>query len=75
MGYIKNSHFLALLHNDLSACLSIGNNWQFAFHVKFYPPDPSLLTEDITRYTHTHTHTHQGLTPSVSLKFITFYLC
>lgn len=33
-----------------------GNNWQFAFNVKFYPPDPSLLTEDITRYTHTHTH-------------------
>lgn len=27
----------------------LGNNWQFAFNVKFYPPDPSLLTEDITR--------------------------
>ncbi|KAM9354324.1 band 4.1-like protein 2 isoform 2-T2 [Pholidichthys leucotaenia] len=26
------------------------NNWQFAFNVKFYPPDPSLLTEDLTRY-------------------------
>ncbi|XP_054604325.1 band 4.1-like protein 2 isoform X6 [Nothobranchius furzeri] len=26
------------------------NNWQFTFNVKFYPPDPSLLTEDITRY-------------------------
>ncbi|XP_061900348.1 protein 4.1-like isoform X10 [Entelurus aequoreus] len=26
------------------------NNWQFAFNVKFYPPDPSLLSEDITRY-------------------------
>ncbi|XP_028997947.2 band 4.1-like protein 2 isoform X4 [Betta splendens] len=26
------------------------NNWQFAFNVKFYPPEPSLLTEDITRY-------------------------
>ncbi|XP_054474823.1 band 4.1-like protein 2 isoform X2 [Anoplopoma fimbria] len=26
------------------------NNWKFAFNVKFYPPDPSLLTEDITRY-------------------------
>ncbi|CAG01800.1 unnamed protein product, partial [Tetraodon nigroviridis] len=25
------------------------NNWQFSFNVKFYPPDPSLLTEDITR--------------------------
>ncbi|KAM3602290.1 uncharacterized protein V6R79_001503 [Siganus canaliculatus] len=26
------------------------NNWQFSFNVKFYPPDPSLLSEDITRY-------------------------
>ncbi|XP_062267446.1 band 4.1-like protein 2 isoform X9 [Platichthys flesus] len=26
------------------------NNWQFSFNAKFYPPDPSLLTEDITRY-------------------------
>ncbi|XP_073667550.1 band 4.1-like protein 2 isoform X17 [Paramisgurnus dabryanus] len=26
------------------------SQWQFAFSVKFYPPDPSLLTEDITRY-------------------------
>nr|XP_056712924.1 band 4.1-like protein 2 isoform X3 [Euleptes europaea] len=24
--------------------------WLFTFNVKFYPPDPSLLTEDITRY-------------------------
>ncbi|XP_054832385.1 band 4.1-like protein 2 isoform X1 [Eublepharis macularius] len=24
--------------------------WLFMFNVKFYPPDPSLLTEDITRY-------------------------
>ncbi|XP_037535075.1 band 4.1-like protein 1 [Nematolebias whitei] len=24
--------------------------WQFVFAVKFYPPDPSQLTEDITRY-------------------------
>ncbi|XP_041254152.1 band 4.1-like protein 1 isoform X5 [Onychostruthus taczanowskii] len=24
--------------------------WNFAFTVKFYPPDPSQLTEDITRY-------------------------
>ncbi|XP_017282437.1 band 4.1-like protein 1 isoform X2 [Kryptolebias marmoratus] len=26
------------------------SSWQFAFAVKFYPPDPSQLTEDITRY-------------------------
>ncbi|CAL8321000.1 unnamed protein product [Arctogadus glacialis] len=24
--------------------------WNFAFNVKFYPPDPALLSEDITRY-------------------------
>ncbi|XP_013403569.1 protein 4.1 isoform X26 [Lingula anatina] len=24
--------------------------WVFAFEVKFYPPDPSQLTEDLTRY-------------------------
>ncbi|XP_032388494.1 band 4.1-like protein 3b isoform X19 [Etheostoma spectabile] len=24
--------------------------WNFSFNVKFYPPDPSQLTEDITRY-------------------------
>uniref|UniRef100_A0A8C6TQB5 Erythrocyte membrane protein band 4.1 like 2 n=1 Tax=Neogobius melanostomus TaxID=47308 RepID=A0A8C6TQB5_9GOBI len=28
----------------------IRNSWQFSFNVKFYPPDPSLLTEDLTRY-------------------------
>uniref|UniRef100_A0A8B9HEY2 Band 4.1-like protein 1 n=2 Tax=Astyanax mexicanus TaxID=7994 RepID=A0A8B9HEY2_ASTMX len=25
-------------------------SWQFSFSVKFYPPDPSQLIEDITRY-------------------------
>uniref|UniRef100_A0A8C2GZ85 FERM domain-containing protein n=1 Tax=Cyprinus carpio TaxID=7962 RepID=A0A8C2GZ85_CYPCA len=28
----------------------IYSQWQFAFSVKFYPLDPSQLTEDITRY-------------------------
>ncbi|NXK67288.1 EPB41 protein, partial [Sylvietta virens] len=27
-----------------------GNPWDFTFNVKFYPPDPAQLTEDITRY-------------------------
>nr|XP_013005742.1 band 4.1-like protein 1 isoform X14 [Cavia porcellus] len=26
------------------------SSWNFAFTVKFYPPDPAQLTEDITRY-------------------------
>ncbi|XP_043940836.1 protein 4.1-like isoform X3 [Protopterus annectens] len=28
----------------------VGGSWNFAFSVKFYPPDPAQLTEDITRY-------------------------
>uniref|UniRef100_A0A4W3JDJ2 Protein 4.1 n=1 Tax=Callorhinchus milii TaxID=7868 RepID=A0A4W3JDJ2_CALMI len=27
-----------------------GGPWDFIFNVKFYPPDPAQLTEDITRY-------------------------
>ncbi|XP_068273927.1 protein 4.1 isoform X7 [Nyctibius grandis] len=27
-----------------------GGPWDFTFNVKFYPPDPTQLTEDITRY-------------------------
>ncbi|CAJ0945651.1 unnamed protein product [Ranitomeya imitator] len=30
--------------------ISADSPWQFVFNVKFYPPDPSQLTEDITRY-------------------------
>lgn len=34
----------------LNCCLlSPGGPWNFAFTVKFYPPDPAQLTEDITR--------------------------
>ncbi|XP_077579807.1 band 4.1-like protein 3b isoform X7 [Stigmatopora nigra] len=34
---------------DLKKQIRSGS-WNFAFNVKFYPPDPSQLTEDITRY-------------------------
>lgn len=27
-----------------------GINWKFNFEVKFYPPDPAKLQENITRY-------------------------
>lgn len=30
--------------------ISAGGAWQFSFNVKFYPPDPAQLSEDITRY-------------------------
>ena len=33
----------------LFVCI-LGGPWVFAFEVKFYPPDPSVLQEDLTRY-------------------------
>uniref|UniRef100_A0A673HD40 FERM domain-containing protein n=1 Tax=Sinocyclocheilus rhinocerous TaxID=307959 RepID=A0A673HD40_9TELE len=34
--------------NQMFSCFSAGP-WNLAFSVKFYPPDPSQLSEDITR--------------------------
>jgi len=31
-------------------CYILGDPWEVYFHVKFYPPEPAQLHEDITRY-------------------------
>uniref|UniRef100_A0A3Q3X9M5 FERM domain-containing protein n=1 Tax=Mola mola TaxID=94237 RepID=A0A3Q3X9M5_MOLML len=48
--------YFGITHRDVEnqkvkadVCM-ISGPWNFAFNVKFYPPDPSQLTEDITRY-------------------------
>jgi hypothetical protein len=38
-----------LIKELITKCCS-GHPWEFNFEVKFYPPDPSQLQEDITRY-------------------------
>ena len=38
------------LYENLKVLSLSGSNWDFKFEVKFYPPDPSQLTEDLTRY-------------------------
>uniref|UniRef100_A0A3Q2CCZ0 Erythrocyte membrane protein band 4.1 like 3 n=1 Tax=Cyprinodon variegatus TaxID=28743 RepID=A0A3Q2CCZ0_CYPVA len=55
-GYVINPSYLPFNAKRLnpkficsSFCVSAGP-WNFAFNVKFYPPDPSQLSEDITRY-------------------------
>uniref|UniRef100_A0A3B4FJW0 Band 4.1-like protein 1 n=1 Tax=Pundamilia nyererei TaxID=303518 RepID=A0A3B4FJW0_9CICH len=35
--------------SPFNSCFNVGP-WNFGFAVKFYPPDPSVLIEDITRY-------------------------
>ena len=41
--------WVCLLDLFFSHLLLSGSPWNFAFTVKFYPPDPAQLTEDITR--------------------------
>ncbi|XP_037549965.1 protein 4.1-like [Nematolebias whitei] len=44
---------VTLLDGSLFTCIMEvrqGVPWNFLFNVKFYPPDPSQLTEDISRY-------------------------
>ncbi|XP_077471116.1 band 4.1-like protein 3b isoform X13 [Stigmatopora argus] len=38
------------LKKQIRSFIPSGGPWNFAFNVKFYPPDPAQLTEDITRY-------------------------
>lgn len=37
------------IKNKTPVFIFIGVPWNFTFNVKFYPPDPAQLTEDITR--------------------------
>ncbi|XP_018011090.1 band 4.1-like protein 3 isoform X3 [Hyalella azteca] len=38
------------LNLDKKVSSQLKGPWKLSFHVKFYPPDPSQLAEDITRY-------------------------
>lgn len=46
----KKENSLKFRHkNKTPVFIFIGVPWNFTFNVKFYPPDPAQLTEDITR--------------------------
>uniref|UniRef100_A0A3B4A4D1 FERM domain-containing protein n=1 Tax=Periophthalmus magnuspinnatus TaxID=409849 RepID=A0A3B4A4D1_9GOBI len=50
LNLLERDYFgLMFQDTDNSKGDSMGS-WVFAFSVKFYPPDPSVLIEDITRY-------------------------
>lgn len=51
LSYIDPSGLKFWLNNDKKIAKQMhGMNWDFKFEVKFYPPDPSMLAEDLTRY-------------------------
>lgn len=51
LTYIDPTGLKFWLNNDKKIVKQMkGMNWDFKFEVKFYPPDPSQLTEDLTRY-------------------------
>ncbi|XP_032936622.1 protein 4.1 isoform X2 [Catharus ustulatus] len=51
-----------------------GGPWDFTFNVKFYPPDPAQLTEDITRYYLCLQLRHDILTGRLPCSFATLAL-
>ncbi|OXB66450.1 hypothetical protein ASZ78_007500 [Callipepla squamata] len=46
---VKHIKYVSKLALSVNLCSFPGGAWQFAFNVKFYPPDPAQLSEDITR--------------------------
>lgn len=44
-----------LISASVPYLLVSGPETEFFFNIKFYPPDPSILAEDITRYNKTQT--------------------
>lgn len=50
LSYTDNEDNKYWLNNEKKISKQIKTNWVFGFEVKFYPPDPSALQEDITRY-------------------------
>ncbi|CAL8073603.1 unnamed protein product [Calicophoron daubneyi] len=53
LTYVSNklkTWFWLDLEKRISKQLRNGEQWIFSFQVKFYPPEPTLLQEDITRY-------------------------
>lgn len=51
LTFIDASGLKFWLNNDKKIAKQMhGMNWDFKFEVKFYPPDPAQLAEDLTRY-------------------------
>uniref|UniRef100_F1KU02 Moesin/ezrin/radixin homolog 1 n=1 Tax=Ascaris suum TaxID=6253 RepID=F1KU02_ASCSU len=51
-----------------------GHPWEFNFEVKFYPPDPATLTDDLTRYHLTLQIRHDVYTGRLPATFATLAL-
>jgi band 4.1-like protein 1/2/3 len=48
--FIKGNLIALFTRFKLFTVIALDEPWAFNFEVKFYPPDPSQLQEDITRY-------------------------
>ena len=64
VGYVIGSVDVSLCSSPVSRSgvhrlflSSSGATYDFTFNVKFYPPDPAQLSEDLTRYASLHTST------------------
>lgn len=54
MTYSKYIFLTQIANSTHSVFSSPDYTYEFTFNVKFYPPDPAQLTEDLTRLIYTH---------------------
>uniref|UniRef100_A0A4W3JEI8 Erythrocyte membrane protein band 4.1 like 3 n=1 Tax=Callorhinchus milii TaxID=7868 RepID=A0A4W3JEI8_CALMI len=50
LNLLEKDYFGLAFRDSENQKVRSGGPWQFSFNVKFYPPDPAQLSEDITRY-------------------------
>lgn len=50
LSYVDHNNMKNWLTPDKRISKQVKGPWEFNFEVKFYPPDPAQLAEDITRY-------------------------
>ncbi|XP_042868020.1 protein 4.1 homolog isoform X9 [Penaeus japonicus] len=50
LSYMDHNNFKTWVNPEKRISKQVKGPWEFNFEVKFYPPDPAQLAEDITRY-------------------------
>ncbi|XP_069995297.1 band 4.1-like protein 3 isoform X26 [Penaeus vannamei] len=50
LSYMDHNNYKTWLNPEKRISKQVKGPWEFNFEVKFYPPDPAQLAEDITRY-------------------------
>ncbi|XP_068224938.1 band 4.1-like protein 3 isoform X3 [Palaemon carinicauda] len=74
LSFIDHNNAKTWLAPEKRISKQVKGPWEFNFEVKFYPPDPAQLAEDITRYQLCLQVRHDILTGKLPCSFVTHAL-